>query len=83
MGICLFAQTQYESVLCIIAPVSKCGFINQASVWNVLIERAMPGLCMSPENFQEFRLNFEASKSPLEKWPYTLLGHMAYGSLCM
>ena len=63
------------------SPVSKCGFINQASVWNVLIERAMPGLCMSPESFKELWLTFEASKSPLEKWPGTLFGHMAHSSL--
>ena len=36
----------------------------------------MPELWASPESFKEFGLTSEANKSPLEKWPGPLPGHV-------
>ena len=44
-------------------------------------EGDIPGLWMSPEGFKELRLTFKADKSPLEKQPNTLFGHMVHVSL--
>ena len=44
-------------------PSFQLWFINQDFDWNVVMERDMPGLWMSPENFKESRLTLEADKS--------------------
>lgn len=44
-------------------------FINQEFAWNVMPERDMPGLWISPERFKELRLTLEANKTSLEKEP--------------
>ena len=41
--------------------------------WNVMFERDMHRLWMSPESLKELRLTLEADKSRLEKLPDTLL----------
>ena len=44
-------------------------------------EGGMPRLWLASESLEELRLTFEANKSPLEKWPGTVFGHVDHGSL--
>ena len=44
-------------------------------------KEGMSGLLLLPERLEDLRLIFKANKSPLEKWPHTLLGHVVHGSL--
>ena len=69
----LYPRKQYWSIYVFLATLS---LQNLAA-----LKKVMPGLWMSPESLKELRLTFKASKSPLEKWPGTLLCHMVHGSL--
>ena len=72
METCLFAQIQQESVLFIIAPIFKCGFINLVFLWNVIIARVIPGLWMSPESLKELKFTFETNIKSLGEMAWYL-----------
>ena len=63
-----------------IKPISNYGFINQDFDCNVMFERDMPGVWMSPESFKESGMTLKADKSPWEKQPGTLLIHAVHGT---